>query len=511
MVSEFVVEVGAGPSPGVFQTRVVSSAAGGEPTGMMRLGVDDMLTARDRLAAVVLGSAVTARTIVPVGEAEVRRMGEYLFGALFIGEVGSTYRASVVAAQERGEQLRVQLRLTAPKLSALPWEAMFDPGTGTYLSRRERLVRHVPAPYTVPPLPVTGPLRILVIIASPRDLPGLDVDAEVARLASALEVPVREGRIELSWVRHATWPEVQSRLMRGPWHVVHFIGHGDYSLERDQGQIVFEGPDGRRDLVEAERLADLLVEASPTPRLVVLNSCSSGREGLADLFSGTASNLAHNGVSAVAAMQFAVSDPAAIEFARGFYNAIASGRGVDDAVQSGRRAILGLGNTLEWVTPVLYLRGNNAQLFTIRPGRPAVPRPPAPAHPPAAPPGRAPTPVLDDRTTVSPRAVPLLGPAPQPALAAPAIPYGILLPAAPAPVQHKLSWVVLALAIAGFPTYGLTWPVAWILGSMARREIRQHPELYVGGNALNTGWVMGIVGTAIGTVVLLAMMASGVR
>ena len=40
MVSEFVVEVGAGPSPGVFQTRVVSSAAGGEPTGMMRLGVD---------------------------------------------------------------------------------------------------------------------------------------------------------------------------------------------------------------------------------------------------------------------------------------------------------------------------------------------------------------------------------------------------------------------------------------------------------------------------------------
>ncbi|HRA75956.1 MAG TPA: site-specific integrase, partial [Propionicimonas sp.] len=42
MVSEFVVEVGAGPSPGVFQTRVVSSAAGGEPTGMMRLGVDDI-------------------------------------------------------------------------------------------------------------------------------------------------------------------------------------------------------------------------------------------------------------------------------------------------------------------------------------------------------------------------------------------------------------------------------------------------------------------------------------
>jgi hypothetical protein len=65
-------------------------------------------------------------------------------------------------------------------------------------------------------------------------------------------------------------------------------------------------------------------------------------------------------------MQYEISDPAAVAFARGFYAAIARGRGVGDAVSSGRVAILWLSDrTLEWVTPVLYLRGHDALLFTF--------------------------------------------------------------------------------------------------------------------------------------------------
>ena len=49
-----------------------------------------------------------------------------------------------------------------------------------------------------------------------------------------------------------------------------------------------------------------------------------------------------------------------------FYAAIARGCGIDDAVSSGRVAILGLSDrTLEWVTPVLYLRGHDTCLFTL--------------------------------------------------------------------------------------------------------------------------------------------------
>jgi hypothetical protein len=60
------------------------------------------------------------------------------------------------------------------------------------------------------------------------------------------------------------------------------------------------------------------------------------------------------------------SDKAAIRFARGFYSALAEGRGIDEAARSGRIAILGMSaDTLEWITPVLYLRGNATHLFTF--------------------------------------------------------------------------------------------------------------------------------------------------
>jgi len=191
------------------------------------------------------------------------------------------------------------------------------------------------------------------------------VDAEKGRLAEALAEPVADGRIELVWVPQATWEGVHSRLLAGEWHVLHFVGHGDYDTRTDEGVLALVGSDGRADLVEAGRLADLLGEAQPAPRLVVLNSCSSGQTGAHDLFSGTAAALARSGISAVAAMQFTVSDAAAIAFARGFYTAIAHGRGVDEAARSGRISILGAPRSLELVTPVLYLRGQATQLFTF--------------------------------------------------------------------------------------------------------------------------------------------------
>ena len=130
--------------------------------------------------------------------------------------------------------------------------------------------------------------------------------------------------------------------------------------------LALEREDGRADWVAAHRLVDLLHQARPMPRLVVLNSCSGAAAGVSDLFSGTAAALVRGGVSAVAAMQYEISDPAAVAFARGFYAAIARGRSVDDAISSGRVAILGLGDkTLEWVTPVLYLRGHDSRLFTL--------------------------------------------------------------------------------------------------------------------------------------------------
>jgi CHAT domain/WD domain, G-beta repeat len=319
------------------------------------------------LQQAVLASAVPSRRVLPETEQPVREVGQVLFaGLLGAGEVAGRYRAAAAVAAERGEGLRVVLRVDDPVLAGLPWEAMYDRAAGAYVCRQDQLVRHVPVASVPTPLRVEPPLRILGVVSSPRGLPPLDVDKEQEQLARALARPVREGLAEVCWAPSATWADLQDLLLDGQWHVLHFIGHGDFDPGRDEGMLALTCEDGRADLVAAHRMVDLLRQARPMPRLVVPNSCSGAAAGVSDLFSGTSAALVRGGVSAVAAMQYEISDGAAVAFARGFYAAIARGRGVDDAVSSGRVAILGTGDrTLEWVTPVLYLRGHDTRLFTL--------------------------------------------------------------------------------------------------------------------------------------------------
>ncbi|MCG2624340.1 CHAT domain-containing protein [Arthrobacter sp. I2-34] len=361
------LEIGSGSQRGEYTVRVIRARAGGEPSARFRLDVDELLNRRSDLERTILASAVSARRTVPRSEEPVRQAGEQLFMALFTGAIGGAYRASLGAAQQAGDELRLVLRLAAPELAALPWEMLYDPETGSYLCRTEPLVRRIPAAdYNPRPLKVAPPLRILGVVSSPRGLQTLDVEAEKAHLEEALAGPVAAGLVELVWTPEATWDGIHEQLLAGPWHVLHFIGHGDYDLGSDEGLIALVDAHGRYALVEASRIAYLLSAARPIPRLVVLNSCSTGQAGTEDLFSGTAAALVRGGISAVAAMQFTVSDGAAIAFARGFYTAIAHGRRVDEAVRNGRISITGnSGSTLEWVTPVVYVRGTAASLFAL--------------------------------------------------------------------------------------------------------------------------------------------------
>ena len=360
------LEIGPGPDPGSFVVRVLQSVGGGEPSETFLLDLDDLLQRRPQLEANVLLSSVAARRVMSDSEASIQDVGRRLFESAFTGSVASAYRTSMAVASERGESVQIALRLTAPGLAALPWEALYDPETQRYLCRKDPLVRNVPAPDS-PRLQITAPLRVLGMISSPRGLPTLDVELERERLEEALKPHIDDGRVELQWLDEVSWDGLHYKLLERAWHVLHFIGHGTYDTDTDEGVLAFVGRDGRADYVSASALADLLDEAEPTPRLVVLNSCQSGAGSATDLFSGTAAALAHSGIRAVAAMQFSISDSAALAFARGFYAALAHGRGIDEAVRSGRIGILGLGRgTLEWVTPVLYLRGD-ARLFDLVP------------------------------------------------------------------------------------------------------------------------------------------------
>ena len=175
------------------------------------------------------------------------------------------------------------------------------------------------------------------------------------------------------WVEAGNWSALQSKLTAGPWHVLHVIAHGGVS---DRGGVLAleNEATGVAAQVSAQRFARLLHACRPVPRLVVLNACSSGEAAADDLLSSTAAALVHSGISAAVAMQFAVTDPAALAFSRGFYQALAQSIAVDEAVRLGRIAIDGTSEqTLEWVTPVIYLRTDDTRLFDLTSTGPPVP------------------------------------------------------------------------------------------------------------------------------------------
>ncbi|WP_238015669.1 CHAT domain-containing protein [Dactylosporangium sp. AC04546] len=359
-----------------FRVDVVRSEVG-EASTMVELELAALSGKRAQVQQALLASAVRTSPLV-------QDVGAELFTALLgSGAVAGRYRSAVDVARARDEELRLVVRVESPLLAGLPWEAMYDSELHGYVCRQRQLVRHVAVPSLPFPLLVPPPLRVLGVVSAPRGLPALNAARERAQLERALERPIRDGFVEVHWAAAATWAELQDLLMDGPWHVLHYIGHGAFDPVLDQGVLALEHSGGGVDRVDAARLADLLGQACPMPRLVVLNSCSGAATGGHDLFSGTAATLVRAGVSAAVAMQYEISDGAAVAFARGFYAAVARGRGVDQAVTAGRVAVLGTSpTTLEWVNPVLYLRGERTHLFDVA-ARPAatVARSAVPSHP----------------------------------------------------------------------------------------------------------------------------------
>jgi YVTN family beta-propeller protein len=299
----------------------------------------------------------------------VRDFGARLFDAVFHDQVHSALAASLDQAEGRDAGLRVRLRLTdSPELADLPWEYLYDTDARRFLALSEwtPLVRYLDLPGRIRPLPVHPPLRILVVVASPTDLPPLDVDAEWARLQDALRDLQHDGRVRLERSPNGTMTELQRQLRRGEHHVFHYIGHGRYSSELGDGQLAMEGPTGRAQPISGSDLGALLHDHR-TLRLALLNSCEGARGGRTDPYSGTAQSLIYQGIPAVVAMQFEITDRAAIVFTRGFYEAVADGYPLDAAMAEARKAIRLQPNQVEWGTPVLYLRAPDGRIFDVAP------------------------------------------------------------------------------------------------------------------------------------------------
>ncbi len=342
-----------------------------------------------RLENAILYAQVGTRGRLPPQEAAVRDFGARFFDFLLPpGETRSLYYECRRLAEFEGKGVRLNLLIQPPHLAALPWEFLHDPRRRDYiaLDPHTPLVRYPEVAQSVAPLPVTPPLRILGLVANPTDLRWLNVEAEQQQVMTALQ-PLRErGLVEVTWLPGQGWRELQQwmRPGYGPWHIFHFIGHGSFDINREEGRIFLTDDQGQAQAISATQLSRLLAFQRGTLRLAILNACEGARGGKFDVLSSTAATLVLDGLPAVLAMQYAITDSAALEFARTFYSALSDNLPVDAAVAEARNAINLQNNaSLEWGTPVLTMRSQDGQLFDltkIASSKPSVSQPaPTPA------------------------------------------------------------------------------------------------------------------------------------
>jgi hypothetical protein len=297
----------------------------------------------------------------------VRTVGRRLYDAVFAGDVRACWRSSLSEAEERNAGLRLRLRIAdAPELGDIPWEYLYNPSLNRFLSLSQEtpLVRYLDLPERIRPLAVEGRLEILVMISSPTDYPALDVEREWSRLNEALAGLIANGQIRLERLAEARLSVLQRKLRAGRYHALHFVGHGGFDSDTQEGVLVLRDDTGKGRLVPAQHLGTILHDHRSL-RLVVLNACEGSRTSRADPFAGAAQALVQQGIPAVIAMQFEITDQAAIIFAEEFYAAAADGYPVDAALAEARKAIFAAGNDIEWGTPVLHLRAPDGRLFSV--------------------------------------------------------------------------------------------------------------------------------------------------
>lgn len=301
--------------------------------------------------------------------AVIRDFGQRLHSALFTGGIRDRYKALYNESVGKSSGIRLRLELgRVPDLMVLPWELLFDRDAYQFLGLMEKtaVVRSIGLSVPSRPLDMTAPLRILIVAPQPRGTPALMVQEEVQKLQTALAELEADGKVALEPVEPPTLRCLRERLSsRESYHVLHFIGHGEFVADEEQSYLAFEdADDGGIDPVDGELLATIL-RSHESLRLAVLNSCQGAETSASDPFAGLAQALVRQEIPAVLGMQSVISDKSAVEFSASFYRAVGLGRPLEAAVWAGRMAVRSHVDILEWSTPVLYTRIRDGRLFQI--------------------------------------------------------------------------------------------------------------------------------------------------
>ena len=361
---------------GAFQARIINSPAGQAHCDF------DIPVNTDTIAACI-GRYTRSRSfelpqaLILNGDTcstdSLQDIGRALFDVIFKDSMQECLERSLYESKNNDLRIRLQFANDVPELVTLPWEYFYNAEEERFLalSTKTPIIRCPELMHDTHTVSVQLPLQILVIISSPKNLAPLNVETEWENLTRSLKTLIDDNLVVIKRLPQATIRLLQHELQRKQYHIIHYIGHSDFDVNRNNAFLMFEESDGNLAKLEAASFGKLLRDEKSI-RLVVLNSCEGSKASDTIFFSGVALSLLKKKIPAVIAMQFEISDRAAIIFSSDFYTALANGLPIEESLTEARKAIDIRLNHIEWGTPTLYMRSSNSNLFNLtRPSKPS--------------------------------------------------------------------------------------------------------------------------------------------
>lgn len=336
--------------------------------------------------------------------------GKQITARLFpSSEITNLFQKAIGEAGQDG-CIRIRLVIRHPKLAQIPWEFCYLPqpeGEDSYdnflvLNPKYSMVRYEPVDSSSSKIPKENQesLRLLAVTADPTENLNLEMEQEVIEKALQ-EFDVKGIKLSWNFINNSTVDDLISELDKKA-DLFHFAGHGIFtgqdvsnsrenarffinesefnSLQKKQVRFLSTSPEiedsrgignlvllnkkteGAYELFPANELAIHLKQAGV--RVAVLGACETGRRDGVSPWTGIAPAVMKQGIPAVLAMQYRVSDSEAIAFSKRFYTALAAGLTLDEAVSLGRREMYNQSNQgYEWAVPVLYMRSPDGIVF----------------------------------------------------------------------------------------------------------------------------------------------------
>jgi hypothetical protein len=297
-------------------------------------------------------------------EAALTGLGGQFYRTLFPDGVHEAFTQLLEEAKPQRRPLDLRLQISDPRLLNLPLELLFHPSEGFLATHPLLTLCRCPfRPFTSSPLHPFSlpppPLRILMLVSSPDDLPShrvLDYEREQELMLKALDPLLQQGKAVLEIPDEGSLDTLREYLDLDEYHVLHLSGHAAF-VEGRGASFQLEDRDGQGASVSAEELARLLMNY-PSLRLVFLSGCETARTSDYNAYAGLAQHLLSCGVPMVVGMQHKVSDDAARDLAFAFYQGLTLPQcGVAAALTRARDALkANEKQSVEWATPALYSR-----------------------------------------------------------------------------------------------------------------------------------------------------------